>query len=274
MASHQETLDHILGLLRRQDFAGAGQLIEDTLRREPGFAEGRNALLAHWLVLAARWPLIDRLLPAGTNWLHSSGWLNSLFVGKPLNGQGAPVPWFTYPAIEFLEPRIAPTWRVFEWGSGFSTLWWAARVAEVRAVEHDAAWHHELSGRLPANARVELVTATAAYDAAIETAGGPFDVVVIDGEARNACAARALHHVKPDGLIVFDNSDRQAFRPGVEQLGLAGWKRIDFFGPIPAYLYKNCTSVFFRDDRFITGGPLPADVASSVGATCARALGE
>jgi len=272
--NHQETLDHILAMLRRQDFAGAGQLVEDTLRVDPGFAHGRNALLAHWLVLAARWPVIGHLLPAGTNWLHSSGWLNSLFAGKPVNGQGVPIPWFTYPAIEFLEPRIEPGWRVFEWGSGYSTLWWAARVAEVRSVEHDTVWHGELSGRLPHNAQVELVRDTTRYAGAIAAAGGPFDVVVIDGEDRNACAALALDHVKPDGLIVFDNSDRKGFGAGVERIGQAGWKRIDFFGPIASYLYKNCTSVFFRHDRFVTGGKLPSDVTSSVGPTCAGALGE
>jgi hypothetical protein len=272
--SHQEILDHILAMLRRQDFTGAGQLVEDTLQVDPSFAQGRNALLAHWLVLAARWPVIGGLLPTGTNWLHSSGWLNSLFASKPVNGQGAPIPWFTYPAIEFLEPRIKPDWRVFEWGSGYSTLWWAARVAEVRAVEHDAIWHRELSGRLPSNAHVELMLDTTGYAAAIVEAGGPFDVAVIDGEDRNACAALALDHVKPDGLIVFDNSDRKGFSAGVEGLDRAGWKRIDFFGLIPSYLYKNCTSVFFRDDRFITGGPLPSDVTSSVGPTCAAALGD
>ena len=56
--------------------------------------------------------------------------------------------------------------------------------------------------------------------------------------------------------------------------GVPGWKRLDFFGLIPAYLYKNCTSVFFRDDRWVTGGPLPCDVVSEVGQTCAGALGE
>jgi hypothetical protein len=75
-------------------------------------------------------------------------------------------------------------------------------------------------------------------------------------------------------LIIFDNSDRQAHRPALDALDRAGWKRLDFFGLIPAYLYKNCTSIFFRDDRYVTGGPLPCDVASSIGQTCAGALGE
>jgi len=272
--SREEIFDRILALARRQDFESVGRLIEQTLRDDPGFADGRNVVLAHWLVLAARWPAVERLLPPGTNWLLSSGWLNSLFTAKPLNGAGKPIPWFTYPAIEFIEPRIRASWRVFEWGCGFSTLWWAARVAEVRAVEHDPAWQRDMGARLPGNARVDLVADPAAYAAAIASAGGPFDVVVIDGEARNDCAARATDHVKPDGLIIFDNSDRQGCRAGIAQLDAAGWKRIDFFGPIASYLYKNCTSVFFRDDRCVTGGPLPSEVDSSVGPTCARAIGE
>ena len=68
---------------------------------------------------------------------------------------GAPLPWFTYAAIEFLAERVDRSWRVFEYGAGNGTLWWSARVREVHAVEADAGWHAALAPRLLATARID-----------------------------------------------------------------------------------------------------------------------
>lgn len=49
-------------------------------------------------------------------------------------------PLYTQPAIDYLDSIIQPTWRVFEFGAGGSTTYYYKRCAEVRAMEHDAAW--------------------------------------------------------------------------------------------------------------------------------------
>jgi hypothetical protein len=103
---------------------------------------------------------------------------------------------------------------------------------------------------------------------------GALDIVVIDGERRNECARIAPKHVAPSGLIVFDNSDRESFSEGVRYLSGSGWLRVDFFGPIASYLYKNCTSVFFRDTAWLTRGSLPARHRGSLGPSCSQAIGE
>jgi len=108
----------------------------------------------------------------------------------------------------------------------------------------------------------------------IEASGGEFDIVVVDGEHRNQCARAAVARVKPSGAIVFDNSDRLSFADGVRYLSDAGWLRIDFFGLIPCYAYKNCTSFFFRDTRWLTGAPVPAEQRSSVGLSCSQAISD
>lgn len=95
--------------------------------------------------------LLNRL---ESQFLTSTGWRRSVEVGASVDAHG-PVPWFTYPATRYLERIVQGHWRVLEYGSGNSTRWWAARVAEVVAVEHDPAWAHALRCDLPAN--VELV---------------------------------------------------------------------------------------------------------------------
>ena len=42
--------------------------------------------------------------------------------GKSIYKDGAPVPWYSYAAIEFLEQFDLSTKTVFEWGSGNSSL--------------------------------------------------------------------------------------------------------------------------------------------------------
>lgn len=52
------------------------------------------------------------------------------------------VPWWTFDAADAVEGFLAsrPAARVFEWGSGASTVWLAKRSGCVVSIEHDAAW--------------------------------------------------------------------------------------------------------------------------------------
>jgi hypothetical protein len=211
------------------------------------------------------------LAPPRLNTLLTSGWVNSAMHGRPMNARGDAIPWFTYPAIDFLEPRIRPSWNVLEWGCGQSTLWWAARVNHVFSIEHDPAWHTTIATDAPINATIELIENASAY---VDASAGPFDAIVIDGEDRNACARVAAQRIKPDGIIIFDNSDRKMYREGLAFLTDSGWKRLDFFGVLPTYLYRTCTSIFYRGESFLRVDTLPCDHASSLGPTCAQVLGE
>lgn len=56
-------------------------------------------------------------------------------------------PWLTLPAIRFLKARLRPTTRVFEWGSGMSTLWFERMCREVHSVESDPEWFRIVTSR-------------------------------------------------------------------------------------------------------------------------------
>ena len=149
------------------------------------------------------------------------------------------VPWWTYDAIAAVETWITdhdgPV-RVFEWGSGASTLWLAKRVDAVTTVEHHRGFAEHIAPNLaehpnitsliiePATSSTPEVPSAkeghkgldfAAYVAAIDDAGGPFDLIVIDGRAREACLRAGLPHLAPGGLIVFDNTRRKRYRAAI-----------------------------------------------------------
>ncbi|MDH3669485.1 MAG: hypothetical protein OEN23_21420, partial [Paracoccaceae bacterium] len=51
-------------------------------------------------------------------------------------------------AIITLNSWLRPTDTGFEWGSGQSTTWLAARVDHLISIEHDAQWHQRIKTRL------------------------------------------------------------------------------------------------------------------------------
>lgn len=225
-------------------------------------------------------------------YLEKRGWFESL-DGVPRNKNGL-VPWITYPAFRQLERIVRPGSRVFEYGCGGSSLWWASHAAEVISVEHDAAWAARVAENAPANltvvTRVRDEPCSEARQAAVapffadppelplshdeghnvmhglmcpefvayateitEYEPASFDVVIVDGMARSLTAWLAARYVKPDGIIVFDNSDRWQYNGAFRMLNAAGFRRVDFYGPGPVNRLEWCTSLFVRDLEVFAG---------------------
>jgi len=86
-------------------------------------------------------------------YLQRRGWDRSFLEG-PVDADGNPVPWITYPAQSVLAQLVRPDSRVFEYGSGHSSLWWAARAKEVISVDHDASWVTRVNQKKPDNLTV------------------------------------------------------------------------------------------------------------------------
>jgi len=152
--------------------------------------ENMNVNLAHILLLAGEWSEITALLPKGTNFFHTSGWLNSLGCNRPINEENKPIPWFTYPAIEFLDDIVDKNWKVFEWGSGNSTLWWASKVKKIIAIEDNQEWFMEVKNQLPQNSEIFYRTHNEYFDSILMYPDCSFDAIVIDGSYRNEASKK------------------------------------------------------------------------------------
>lgn len=201
-------------------------------------------------------------------------WVRSWFAVHDLDQMvRLGVPWWTFEAsdavAEFLEHH--PDARVFEWGSGASTVWLGARSGTVASVEHDPDWAARMADVLPLNAALLLVepdagapggTATpttpsakagfagldfTAYVARIDDVRGELDLIVIDGRAREACLDRAVERLAHGGLIVVDNVERARYRAAIARHpGLdVRWTR----GRTPALPYPTQTALLTRGAR-------------------------
>lgn len=183
--------------------------------------------------------------------LTEIGWFESNERQIPVDCHGEPLPWYTYAAIHFLENRVRPQMRVFEYGSGNSTLWWSKRVTSVVSVEHDLTWFQKLREVLPAN--VEYTHCELAYGGQYSSVsaeyGRCFDIIVIDGRDRVNCAKNSLGVLTESGIVIWDNSDRKSYSEGYDFLAKKGFSRLDFYGYGPLSFVGSCTSIFYRDNN-------------------------
>lgn len=194
------------------------------------------------------WPY---LLKRNTSQLSEDGWFSSVKAGAPVDNEGNPVPWMTYPFLGFIKDRLQSRFNVFEFGSGNSTMWFSVRVAKVIAVENDKGWHDRMKTLLPSNAKVLFVDVddSGKYERACLGHDITFDIVIIDGRKRNKCSTHALSVLSADGVIVWDNTERGYYGTGAAELAKQGFRRLDFWGMGPLNTHKMCTTIFYRTEN-------------------------
>ena len=147
-------------------------------------------------------------------------------------------PWYMPKAHQFLERKISHLNRVFEYGSGDSSVWFAERVKEYIAVEHDQSWSTRTTNRLKeknlTNSKVHSVPpdknnsdfdwekewihfATLQhvprqpkfrqYMSTIDQYhDNYFDCIIIDGRERIGCLLHSIPKLAENGLIIYDDS--------------------------------------------------------------------
>ncbi len=185
--------------------------------------------------------------------LVQDGWVRSYLEGQSVDCDGNPIPWITYPAIDFLSTRLPRLETVFEYGSGNGTRWWAARSKQVKAVENDVEWYKKMKKIIPTNVDLyyEDLNKGSNYEEKILIDQCDYDVIIIDGRRRNNCMDQSLKKIKPGGVIILDNSDRPEYEEGIRHLIAGGFRKIDFSGFCPIVNSKSQTAIFYRNQNIL-----------------------
>jgi len=172
------------------------------------------------------------------------GHLRTIARNECVDAEGHPIPWYTYPALEFIRQLDFRRCSVFEYGSGNSTLFWSGLAARVVSVEHERSWFDRMRTVAPANCEMVFADDPDAYINGARTHGGNFDVIVIDGQSRLRCAAVAVEALRRGGVIVLDNSDW--FPRTAAALREHDLIEVDMSGFGPINDYTSTTSLFFH----------------------------
>lgn len=170
------------------------------------------------------------------------GQYNSIDKWACIDLEGKPIPWYTYPAIEFLNQIDLKNKSIFEFGSGNSTRFWKSRCSRLVSVEHDKKWFDKVKNDLPSQVDYNLIEID--YHQSINNFDEKFDVIIIDGKNRFECALESIKKLNEDGFIILDNSDW--YQKTSKLLRDNDLIEIDFsgFGPINEYTWT--TSFYLK----------------------------
>ena len=181
-------------------------------------------------------------------YLNSIGWFTAFDRKQAVDGQGKALPWVTYSFIDFIKERITKSQHIFEYGSGSSTIFYAERAGKVTSVEHDKGWFDKVKGTSPANAEMIFceLHKDGEYARKATLLNQQFDIIIVDGRDRVNCCKYSLAALSPEGVVILDDSEREAYEPARMLLKENGFKEISFSGISPGLFYEKATSVFYK----------------------------
>lgn len=154
------------------------------------------------------------------------------------------LPWITIDAKRYLDAYLLNrnNVKVFEYGSGGSTLYFLKKGAKTYSVEHNYEWFQKVQNTIQEKQQSDrwqgyFIAAESRTDSTALSAENPshyysddknfldktfkgyvscidqfddlyFDLILIDGRARPSCILHSISKVKKNGLLVIDNSER------------------------------------------------------------------
>ncbi len=192
-----------------------------------------------------------KLLFSRRSFLNQSGYTESVRQKRPCDRAGAPIPWMNYQVVHFLNERLHGGLSLFEYGSGYSTRYYASRVGHVTSVEHHPEWYRTVEAMKPDN--VELIFQDTevpdAYCGTVARSGKQYDVVIVDGQERVRCLTYALSSLSSAGVIILDDSLRESYTEGMNRVVKQGFRKLDFLCLKPGGINSHQTTIFYRDDN-------------------------
>lgn len=153
---------------------------------------------------------------------------------------GLIMPWYTLPALQWLKQQDIKQWEVFEYGAGYSTIWWRLNCRTVDSIDHSNNWANAMSAICAKDKSDYIEFIGFCRESTINEMG--FDCVVIDGEHRKECLEHSIDYVAYGGYVIIDNWGQEDF-PDTDFADklLEGWEKQVFKQPNHT---DWCTAVF------------------------------
>lgn len=191
---------------------------------------------------------------------YETGHFFSAILNKPLDKKFKALPWYTYPAINFLDNFNYSKITIIEFGSGNSTFWWAHRAEKVISFENDKEWFNIINKNKIDNIDLNFVDSKFLGEKEIiKIRSRKYNIIIIDGNIdRYQTLEVSEQYLTDDGFIIIDNSEgyfeeNNKFKnfPMINLLKEKNYMRIDFYGYVPGLILPHSTSIFFKNSCFL-----------------------
>ncbi len=185
---------------------------------------------------------------------YKIGWKNSFLENFAQDSNHQPLPWMTYPFIEFISQKLQKNHEIFEFGCGSSTLFFAKRVKKIITLESDKKWLEimrikalELALDNIEFVLIEDAQENESYQNYVKNCcRQKFDFIIVDSLKRFECSKNSFNCLKENGALILDDSERLNYQKIFEFMQQNGFKRQDFTGIAPGQFRLKNTSFFTK----------------------------
>jgi predicted O-methyltransferase YrrM len=205
--------------------------------------------------------------------LHKESWKNSFCSGLAVDKNNKYLPWMVYEATEYLLKKIDHNSRIFEFGSGASTIFllnqqpktlvsvetdplWKIFISSLIAKEFNTAnkaLEGDVSANFISNFDYRLVKinhnseeSKIRYSQIPANNNNKFDIIIIDSCCRYQCFTMAMKSLAEDGVIILDDSQRGGYKKIFSLAESCGFDFRVFKGIAPGGLRIKETTFFIK----------------------------
>lgn len=133
------------------------------------------------------------------------------------------VPWTSPASIRIFDQILTKEMTGFEYGSGSSTRYFAGLLGTLVSVEHDKSWYEKVKDQLFGITNVSYHLVPIEEDQNVKNflaypkfitqfPENHFDFILVDGRERVECCKNSISSLKPGGVLVLDNSEREKYQ--------------------------------------------------------------
>jgi len=159
------------------------------------------------------------------------------------------VPNMSEEVLAFLKSIIKKNYRILEFGSGGSTIWFAQNAQNVTSFESQIDWYRAIKKRLK---ELKLNNVDLRYEPnyifeGYKEKNGIFDFILVDTQAwidkkivesRLLCIRTSHKYLKKGGWLLLDDSSTKICKKAVVFMNKLGWKVKSIDGSINAKAWR------------------------------------
>lgn len=129
-------------------------------------------------------------------------------------------PYYTHDFLKELGSWKVDEWTVFEYGGGYSTLWWRDKVKKCYSIDSSREWSKKINLR-HIDTKADFINHPAKI---CKEKKIYFDCIIIDSEPvdwRDDCVPVAVKCLKKGGILIIDNW----LQDSIDGLGKEEWQK-------------------------------------------------